>query len=220
MLAGNLPGFCFSLWLNIGAAKLQYHQLEQLQTYRLQPLYGEDENNKTMLAQSIVLVPQEQCLFAVITFWIIVLLYVCWILPSSVDADTITAHIVTILGVINNACLLLYYGAPLQALAKVVRERSSASIHRPTMLLSWANTSFWILFGVVRQDWYIIFPNVTGLCLGLAQGVLCVRFPSNRHHHHHGHKHWFTGRQHDHDDNSSSEEESIAMESTWLVQSS
>jgi len=84
MLMGNLPGFCVSLWLNIGAAKLQYQQLEQLQTYDPMPMVDADENNSnnktttTTKPQSIVLVPQEQCLFTVIAFWILVLLYVGW----------------------------------------------------------------------------------------------------------------------------------------------
>jgi len=200
MLASNLPGFCFSLWLNIGAAKLQY--LESEQNHRLTMDLVHATSGNATKGISLVLVPQETRLFAVIFFWICVLIYVCWI-----DVDAETEQIVSLLGLINNACLLLYYGAPLQALMKVVRERSSASIHRPTMLLSWVNTSFWIVFGFVRQDWYIIFPNLTGLVLGLAQGVLCVMYPSYHRHN--------QGR-HEHDD--SSDEESIAMETTWLVQ--
>jgi len=148
MLAGNLPGFLFSLFLNIGAIKLQYANAKK---------------------DSLVFVQQEKQFFSVILFWVAVLIYVGWIGPAS--------HAIATIGIIVNANLVIYYGSPLQALLKVIEEQSSDSIHVPTMILNWVTTSFWILFGIARNDWYILVPNILGLMLGLSQGVLCGIYP-------------------------------------------
>lgn len=46
------------------------------------------------------------------------------------------------------------------------------------MVMNWTNTTFWILYGLARQDFVIAIPNSLGLSLGLVQGLLCLLYPS------------------------------------------
>jgi solute carrier family 50 protein (sugar transporter) len=60
---------------------------------------------------------------------------------------------------------------------EVVQAKCSDSIHIPTMVLNWSNTSFWLAYGVAREDPIILMPNAIGLLLGLMQGLLCMLYP-------------------------------------------
>jgi len=60
---------------------------------------------------------------------------------------------------------------------QVIQTQCSDSIHVPTMVLNWTNTSFWLAYGFAQRDFYIMIPNGCGLMLGLLQGLLCLLFP-------------------------------------------
>jgi solute carrier family 50 protein (sugar transporter) len=86
-------------------------------------------------------------------------------------------HEQNIVGLLVNINLLFFYGAPLQTIKTVITEKSSDSIHVPTMIMNWFNTSFWALYGLVKLDPVIYLPNMVGLFFGIAQGVLCLLYP-------------------------------------------
>jgi solute carrier family 50 protein (sugar transporter) len=209
VFAANVPGLILSLWLNMGAAKLQYFALrddiKQHQPALSQQPVREDwdaspaimeaddddldefpevgvaaagqhgsmesssSNGGANIGELLVLVPQEQALLRILLGWAAVITWVGWLSTSTNPAATI--------GVVVNVNLVFFYGAPLQTVQTVVVERNSESIHVPTMVMNWMNTTFWILYGIARRDFVIIVPNVLGLSLGLLQGVLCVMFP-------------------------------------------
>jgi solute carrier family 50 protein (sugar transporter) len=212
VFAANVPGLILSLWLNMGAAKLQYfalrndikqHQPASLsqqpvrEDWDASPAIMEPDDDDVLddfpdgggaaadqhgsmnsssinsgganLGELLVLVPQEQALLRILIGWAAVISWVGWLSSSTNPAATI--------GVVVNVNLVFFYGAPLQRVQTVVVERNSESIHVPTMVMNWMNTTFWILYGVAKQDFVIIVPNVLGLSLGLLQGVLCVMFP-------------------------------------------
>jgi len=199
IVAGNLPGLVLSLWLNSGAAKLQYQEQKELQRLQQQrqreawdasaPVDDDDDdenqndnsssgsrtgnniNNNTNIyhPEHMVTVPQERALLRVLCFWSAVILWAGW-----VDTNNAAATV----GFVVNLNLIFFYGAPLQTMRHVVATHNSASIHRPTLYMSWSNTSFWLLYGLAKWDAVIMIPNVTGLTLGLAQGVLCWYYPS------------------------------------------
>lgn len=58
-----------------------------------------------------------------------------------------------------------------------MQTKCSDSIHVPTMVLNWSNTSFWLAYGVARKDPIILIPNAIGLLLGLMHGLLCLLYP-------------------------------------------
>jgi solute carrier family 50 (sugar transporter) len=194
VVAANLPGLVLSIWLNSGASKLQYLALTEARKRRTlrreerlqwgdasRPLEEEalEESNDNVLwnetewrqlEESFVTVPQERALLRVLCIWAVVIVYVSWFSRGSNPAS--------IIGVVVNLNLIVFYGAPLQTMHTVISTKNSASIHVPTMCMNWLNTSFWIGYGFAKNDMVIIVPNSLGLCLGLAQGVLKALYPS------------------------------------------
>ncbi len=163
ILASNIPGILVSAWLNLGAAKLQYHGFREVST-----LEGMAAGHA---GKRFVMVPQEVLLLRILLLWLVILVCVGWL-------GLTIGHQITIIGILVNINLLFFYGAPLQTIKEVISEGSSASIHRPLMRMNWLNTSFWILYGfVARNDPVIYGPNAIGLLFGLIQGVLCCMYP-------------------------------------------
>ena len=84
---------------------------------------------------------------------------------------------VEIVGIIVNVNLVVFFGAPLSTISKVLQTRSSASIHLGTMFLNILSTTFWTIYGIGLMSPYVIIPNGLGLILGIIQGLLCLLFP-------------------------------------------
>jgi solute carrier family 50 (sugar transporter) len=205
VLASNLPGLILSLWLNMGAAKLQYLALrppgeakDHTQQGPQEPQQDDTENESSYLPpdvpgagvlpqgnndavaplqpatakglESFVVAPQEAAFLRIVLFWAIVLVWVGWVHPSKSTP--------TILGLVVNVNLIFFYGAPLQSMGKVITEKNSGSIHAPTMVMNWLNTSFWLLYGAAKVDPIIFVPNLIGLMLGITQGLLYGIYPT------------------------------------------
>jgi len=83
---------------------------------------------------------------------------------------------VAMYGILCNAILLAYYGAPLSTIATVLQERSAASIYLPTVLVNGANGLFWAMYALAINDRYLLVPNAIGVALASVQTALCVRF--------------------------------------------
>jgi hypothetical protein len=131
-----------------------------------------DQSNNPMpisMNESLVMVPQESLLLKIIIFWITVLIWVGWVMQPGREAK--------IVGILVNLNLVFFYGAPLQTMKTVIEDKCSDTIHAPTMMMNWVNTSFWIAYGYAQHDFIILVPNAIGLCLGLVQGVLCLLYP-------------------------------------------
>jgi solute carrier family 50 protein (sugar transporter) len=187
VVAANLPGFVLSIWLNSGASKLQYLALTEDRRQRLlrhqarqewdasRPMEEADDEvllndtERNEMEDAFVMVPQEKALLRILTVWAVVIVYVGWF--SRIDPASI-------IGVVVNINLIVFYGAPLQTMHTVIATKNSESIHVPTMAMNWLNTFFWIGYGIARHDAVIIVPNVLGLCLGLMQGALKAMYPS------------------------------------------
>ena len=119
----------------------------------------------------LILVPQERLLLRVLIVWSFVIVFVGWFSTTRVPPATTV-------GLIVNLNLVVFYAAPLESMQTVIRSKRSDSIHTPTMIMNWINTSFWILYGAfVRHDIMILLPNIIGLTLGLLQGLLCLLYP-------------------------------------------
>eukprot|EP00540_Astrosyne_radiata_P012162 CAMPEP_0116843004 /NCGR_PEP_ID=MMETSP0418-20121206/11841_1 /TAXON_ID=1158023 /ORGANISM="Astrosyne radiata, Strain 13vi08-1A" /LENGTH=220 /DNA_ID=CAMNT_0004473697 /DNA_START=265 /DNA_END=927 /DNA_ORIENTATION=- len=167
VLAGNLPPLVVSIWLNIGAAKLQF--LEQWKNKQQQ---RQDEQQQEMLV--VVLGPQETNLLRMLLFWCLLLVYVGWLWPIASPA-----HIV---GIAVNLNLVFFYAAPLEAMRRVIRSGNSAFLHLPTLVMTCTNTTFWAIYGLSKKDLVLSVPNVCGLILGIAQLILRCTYPATHHH--------------------------------------
>jgi solute carrier family 50 (sugar transporter) len=185
VVAANLPGLILSIWLNSGASKLQYLEMCELRKQREsnQVVWDASHPIEDSLADDhevlmtdtneqedlFVMVPQERALMRVLVIWSVVIVYAGWF--STFNPSNV-------IGCIVNLNLVVLYGAPLQTMHTVISSKSAATIHSPTMMMNWLNTSFWISYGVARRDTIIIVPNVLGLTLGLIQGLLKLLYPS------------------------------------------
>ena len=187
VVAANLPGFVLSIWLCSGASKLQYLELMKERVHRREEEHWDasspmdvigdvtlmDDRARMQMEDAFVVVPQERALLRVLSTWAVIIVYVGWF--SQGDPATIV-------GVLVNINLIVFYGAPLQTIQKVVETQNADSIHVPTMVMNWTNTSFWIGYGIARKDLIIVIPNVVGLSLGLMQGLLKLHYPSHTSH--------------------------------------
>jgi len=205
VLASNLPGLILSLWLNIGACKLQY--LAQIDAIRRDFRHGgmerdndndnhndngnEDEPERTTetrhhhkihdlnhdYSTSLSWSQQDVVLLRIVTGWAAMLVAVGWMggLHSSSSELPYAPH--TVVGILVNINLVFFYGAPLQTMKTVLETRSSDTIHTPTVTRNIANALFWISYGFARNDAIIYGPNGVGFLLGLAQCALLVVYP-------------------------------------------
>ena len=172
ILASNIPGILVSVWLNLGAAKLQYY--ERRDGNRRLNGTAEEEDSPSLSDKGSVLAPQELLLLRILALWLLILVSVGWLGIKN-------ANQAAIIGILVNINLLFFYASPLQTVMTVIAEKSSESIHRNTMIMNWVNTSFWVLYGfVARNDPVIYGPNAIGLFFGLLQGLLCCIYPERR----------------------------------------
>ena len=188
ILASNLPGLILSLWLNQGAAKLQYFEVQRnekdrhdqrLQRQRQDSAIEDSDRpsdqeteagplHSSTSKELLVLVDQEVLLLRIMIGWAFILIWVGWLHPVN-QAETV--------GLIANVNVIVFFGSPLQSIRTIIRDKRSDCIHIPTMIMNILNCSFWTLYGVARQSFVILFPNATGLMLGLTQGLFCVIYP-------------------------------------------
>lgn len=206
--ASAMPGLLISLYLNIGAIKLQYHALHKERWERdystrfgscdtLSTVSSDADASSTSTSTcddvqesscSVSLhkqkgvsqeatsnnldsfVPQEKMLFKVTLAWTLVCIYAGWF------ANNTTASFV--IGCIVNLVMLIFYGAPLHTLGKVVKSGDSSIIHRPSMVMSFSNAFFWAVYGMATNDIILYAPNALGCFLGAGQMILCLLYPS------------------------------------------
>jgi hypothetical protein len=181
MLASNVPGLVLSIWLNMGAAKLQYHNQIRMMLPTMamttddlttsNTSIGESlEQNRRPINDELLFVPQETLLLRILVAWIGSLTVVGW---SGWIKNPSTA-----IGILVNVNLIFFYGAPLQTMWTVLLTKSSNSIHRPTIVMNSINALFWMLYGgLARHDPVIYGPNIIGLVLGMLQAFLTCWYP-------------------------------------------
>ncbi len=180
VLASNLPGLILSLWLNIGACKLQYlAQIRAIPNFQdsLDDNEPETAHQKPMFSQRLTSSPQDEVLFGILGLWAVVLVSVRW-LNSLLEQHLFSVwEPQSVIGLIVNINLIFFYGAPLQTMKLVLETRSSDTIHTPTVTRNVVNAIFWMSYGLARADPVIYGPNGVGLLLGLAQVALCWIYP-------------------------------------------
>lgn len=186
ILASNIPGLILSMWLNTGAAKLEYRQMtatpsttNTMGSHRPTVLLqAQDPNDVPYESESIdcvvhvpfspVFTPQEIWWLRVLMLWSVALVWVGWLFPG---------HEAATVGILVNLNLIFFYAAPLQTIRQVLQSGNSNSIHAPTMIMACANASFWFLYGLALDDLIVMLPNAIGLSLGLAQVALRGIYP-------------------------------------------
>jgi solute carrier family 50 protein (sugar transporter) len=195
VLASNLPGLILSLWLNIGACKLQYlgqfnhameihnHEHEPELDHRKPTItkLGNRNRNRTSarLTSTLTLTssPQDVVLFSIVSTWAILLVCVRWLGGLLQQQGVYVPQPQTVVGMLVNINLVFFYGAPLQTMKRVLETKSSDSIHTPTVTMNVINAVFWMSYGLARDDVIIYGPNSVGFILGIGQVALCCIYP-------------------------------------------
>jgi hypothetical protein len=81
------------------------------------------------------------------------------LLSSATSRENLVAYVT-----LSN--LLFFYGSPLSTIQTVVFTRCSQTIHVPTMITNTANGTFWCIYGLAIQDWFVGIPNGIGAAFG------------------------------------------------------
>lgn len=141
-MASNLPGLVLHIWLNSGAARLQYLEIAEAKKERqaisrqwdasspVDDTQDESEDH-TERENEFAMVPQERMLLRLLSVWAVVLVYCAWF--SRADPAKIVGYVV-------NVNLIVFYGAPLQTMQLVIETANAESIHTPTMIMNWVRT--------------------------------------------------------------------------------
>jgi solute carrier family 50 protein (sugar transporter) len=169
ILASNVPGILVSTWLNLGASKLQYHEMMQEQNGVSESDSGhEEEGAASNVKHFLNWTSQDTIWIRILTLWVLILVCVGWtpFLPDHSERK----HVI---GLLVNINLLFFYAAPLQTVATVIQTKSSDSIHIPTVILNCTNAAFWAAYGIAVNNIVVYGPNGIGLLLGLVQSLLC-----------------------------------------------
>jgi solute carrier family 50 protein (sugar transporter) len=114
--------------------------------------------------------PHEKTTTIIAAFWLVILSLAAF-LPFSARQREL------FIGIVVNCNLVFFYAAPLSTIAKVLKTKSSASIHIPSMVTATFNGIFWGGFGIATKDLVIAVPNTMGAGLGFVQVALCFLFP-------------------------------------------
>jgi solute carrier family 50 protein (sugar transporter) len=115
--------------------------------------------------------PHEKLVLLIATIWVLCI-SIIFLVPSITPKtrEYVVASLV-------NLNLVFFYGAPLSTIYEVIRERSSSSIHVPTMIANTLSSLFWAAYGVAVMDLFVAVPNGLGSFFGVSQIILYFYFP-------------------------------------------
>ncbi|KAL7476625.1 hypothetical protein ACHAW6_002474 [Cyclotella cf. meneghiniana] len=192
----NVFGVLISIYLNIGAMKLQYYEEvveasssiqlignkatqnntqqhdneEDIDQSAANPFHGSSTDKRDHDLRSFT--SHELKVLCMVVIWILIL-SVTSLASASKD------KMENVVGIAVNINLALFYGAPLSTISTVFRTKSSSSIHFWTMTMNTSNAFFWCVYAFAVLDYYILIPNGIGLTFGIVQVLLYSIFPHN-----------------------------------------
>ncbi|XP_046391125.1 sugar transporter SWEET1 isoform X2 [Ischnura elegans] len=81
-------------------------------------------------------------------------------------------------GVIVTVLQMFLLASPLFSLGTVIRTKSTATLPFPLILSGSVVTFLWLLYGIILENGFLLFQNIMGLSLLLAQLSLFAIYPS------------------------------------------
>jgi len=97
-----------------------------------------------------------------------------WSLFFVIESDTVPR----VAGYASMGIVILMYGAPLSTVRKVLATRDSSSLYLPTCLVTIVCSSFWCIYGLAIDDFFIWSPNVAGISCSCLQLILIALLPN------------------------------------------
>ena len=189
----NAPGLLISIWLNIGAMKLEYYneiiKYSSIETTELAESSSEEvsehndnqstdvngdgnDNDNICHRPPPTCSPHEWKLLQIVVIWVTILSTTS-LIPINKD------EMKFVVGVAVNINLIFFYAAPLSTILTVIKTKSSESIHLCTMIMNTVNAFFWCVYSLAIQDYYILIPNGLGFMFGILQTILYKCYPHN-----------------------------------------
>ncbi|KAJ3245555.1 hypothetical protein HDU78_009041 [Chytriomyces hyalinus] len=83
----------------------------------------------------------------------------------------------TLLGIVANAVLIMFYASPLATCFEVIKLKDSSSFQFPLALATVVNSILWTSYGFALSNWYIIVPNGLGIVFSVLQVTLIFVYP-------------------------------------------
>lgn len=172
IIFANVPGLMCALWMNFGATKIQYMNVIFALTAPIVSPEGETleekDSHKAMILREFLMTPQERILFTLLFIWTLVLVVAGFFTPVGNPG--------TIVGIAVNINYIAYYAAPLEKMKQVIQTGDASPIHVPTMILSFSNAVFWVVYGYMHNDLVLLLPSAIGAVLAMCQGFLLFRY--------------------------------------------
>jgi len=84
--------------------------------------------------------------------------------------------IATLGAILANVICIMFYMAPLSALAEVVRTRCARTLILPLAATAWTNSALWTSYGIATKNIGVFVPNGIGLILSSVQLALLFIF--------------------------------------------
>jgi len=163
----NFPGFLISLYLNLTAVQLLYHDKLLKLTKSI--------NNPAVSSRRNKWLSHDLLFLYIMTLWGVLL---CCITFIGDGISQTTKEMVV--GLTVNFNLVFFYGGPLSVIGSVIKEKSSVRIHRRTLIMNTVNGAFWTAYAISIVDFYIMIPNALGVLLGFVQILLCMVYPAKQ----------------------------------------
>jgi len=103
-------------------------------------------------------------------FWSLISLFVVSVYAGNLSQQQM------VIGICCDFFTILYYGAPLNTMTKVIRERDSSSLYPPLIVANMIASSMWTIYGAAINNINVFIPNVIGASLAALQLILIVVF--------------------------------------------
>lgn len=111
--------------------------------------------------------PHEYFVMMTMAFWAVVVTVASF-------SGTTTSNLTRMVGYINIVAAILLSAAPLSSIFNVLRNCSSDTFHRPTLVSNFVNNAFWGAYGVAIGDIFVAAPAVIGMALSGSQLALAI----------------------------------------------
>ena len=111
-----------------------------------------------------------------LVFALVILYLLALVRENSVRGPELEVRVV---GSLSSLASVAFCAAPLSTIGVVLRQKSTASVPFPLVLMTFLVTLQWSIFGVCLGDGVITYPNLVGCLVALGQLCLFFVFPNS-----------------------------------------
>ncbi|MGZ7043444.1 MAG: SemiSWEET family transporter [Methanobacterium sp.] len=83
---------------------------------------------------------------------------------------------IEIIGLIASIFAIIMFISPIDQIRDIIRDKTSHTVSPLIYLMMIFNCSFWVLYGLGKNDMFITTPNAIGAFLGLATLIVVLKY--------------------------------------------